>query len=182
MPRWPTRSRPLVGCTAHRGCTPICARPAGRCRRRRSRTRCAARSWWPAGSGAATATRQDKTAPKFPDLLKRDFTADRPNAKWVGDMTEIPTGADGRGPKLYLATVIGLYSRRLLGAATGLHPNAELACEAIKMALAARGSAEQIAGVPFHTDRGSTTTADAITALCRRLEIRQSMGRVGPAL
>lgn len=37
-------------------------------------------------------TRQDKTAPKFPDLLRRDFTADRPNAKWVGDMTEIPTG------------------------------------------------------------------------------------------
>ena len=37
-------------------------------------------------------TRQDKTAPKFPDLLKRDFTAGRPNAKWVGDMTEIPTG------------------------------------------------------------------------------------------
>ena len=37
-------------------------------------------------------TRQDKTAPKFPDLLKRDFTADRPNARWVGDMTEIPTG------------------------------------------------------------------------------------------
>lgn len=38
-------------------------------------------------------TWQDKTAPKFPDLLKRDFTADRPNARWVGDMTEIPTVA-----------------------------------------------------------------------------------------
>ena len=63
-------------------------------------------------------TRQDKTAPKFPDLLRRDFTADRPNARWVGDMTEIPTGPHGRGPKLYLATVIDLYSRRLLGAAT----------------------------------------------------------------
>jgi transposase InsO family protein len=124
-------------------------------------------------------TRQDKTAPKFPDLLRRDFTADRPNAKWVGDMTEIPTGPDGRGPKLYLATVIDLYSRRLLGAATGLHPDAALACEAIKMAVAARGGAEQITGVIFHTDRGSTYTAGVFTALCRRLEIRQSMGRVG---
>lgn len=68
-------------------------------------------------------TRRDRTAPKFPDLLRRDFTASRPNAKWVGDMTEIPT----EHGKLYLATVIDLYSRRLLGAATGLHPDAELA-------------------------------------------------------
>jgi len=48
-------------------------------------------------------TRQDKTAPKFPDLLKRDFTAATINTRWVGDITEIPT-AEG---KLYLATVIG---------------------------------------------------------------------------
>jgi len=40
-------------------------------------------------------TVQDKAAPKFPDLLRRDFTADRPNTRWVGDMTEIPTGVDG---------------------------------------------------------------------------------------
>ena len=52
-------------------------------------------------------------------------------------MTEIPTVDEhGRpGPKLYLATVIDLYSRRLLGAATGLHPDAELACSAIRMGL-----------------------------------------------
>jgi putative transposase len=120
-------------------------------------------------------TRQDKTAPKFPDLLRRDFTAQRPNSRWVGDMTEIPTAAG----KLYLATVLDLYSRRLLGAATGLHPDAELACSAIEMAVAARGGAEQIAGVIFHTDRGSTYTAEKFTGLCRRLGIRQSMGRVG---
>jgi putative transposase len=89
-------------------------------------------------------TRQDKTAPKFPDLLKRDFTADRPNAKWVGDITEIPTGVGGRGPKLYLATVIDLYSRRLLGAATSRHPDAELACAAITMAVAVRGGKDAI--------------------------------------
>jgi len=124
-------------------------------------------------------TRQDKTAPKFPDLLKRDFTATAPNTRWVGDMTEIPTGADGRGQKLYLATVIDLYSRRLLGAATGLHPDADLACEAIKMAVATRDGAEHIAGVVFHTDRGSTYTAYSFTGLCQRLRIRQSMGRVG---
>ena len=43
-------------------------------------------------------TKQDKTAPKFPDLVKRDFTAAEPNCKWVGDMTEIPTES---GQKLY---------------------------------------------------------------------------------
>jgi putative transposase len=105
-------------------------------------------------------TRQDKTAPKFPDLLRRNFTADAPNLKCVGDMTEIPTGPDGRGPKLYLATVIDLYSRRLLGAATGLHPDAELACAAIKMAVVARGGKDAVwrehetQRVIFHTDRG----------------------------
>ena len=124
-------------------------------------------------------TVQDKTAPKFPDLLKRDFTAPAPNLRWVGDMTEIPTGPNGQGTKLYLATVIDLYSRRLLGAATGLHPDADLACQAIKMAVAARGGAEQIRSVIFHTDRGSTYTANEFTKLCRRLKITQSMGRVG---
>lgn len=130
-------------------------------------------------------TRQDKTAPKFPDLLRRNFTADRANAKWVGDMTEVPTA----GGKLYLATVIDLYSRRLLGAATSLHPDAELACAAIKMAVAARGGVEAVnqpgwvedetKRVVFHTDRGSTYTANAFTKLCRQLGVRQSMGRVG---
>ncbi|MGN6330502.1 MAG: IS3 family transposase [Motilibacteraceae bacterium] len=130
-------------------------------------------------------TRQDKSKVPFADLLRRDFTATSPNRRWVGDMTEIPTGADGRGPKLYLATVIDLYSRRLLAAATGLRPDAELACAAIKMAVAARGGKDAIwqdeedQRVIFHTDRGSTYTAAAFTRLCAQLGIRQSMGRVG---
>ncbi len=93
-------------------------------------------------------TRQDKTAPKFPDLLKRDFTAATINTRWVGDITEIPT-LDG---KLYMATVIDLCSRRLLAAPTSSHPNAELASDAIKMAVAVRGGAENITQVVFHTD------------------------------
>jgi transposase InsO family protein len=136
-------------------------------------------------------TRQDKTKAPFPDLVKRKFTADRPNALWVGDITEIPTlDAVGRpGPKLYLATVIDLYSRRLLGAAMSAHPDAALACAAIKMAVAARGGVDQVNGpgwrqdvsqrVIFHTDRGSTYTAKEFTRLCAKLGIRQSMGRVG---
>jgi len=121
-------------------------------------------------------TRQDKRAPKFPDLLMRDFTAAAPNVKWCGDMTEIPTDEG----KLYLATVLDLFSRKLLACPTSEHPNAELACDAIKIAATSRGGRVNIDGVVFHTDRGSTYTASGFTLLCKdKLGIRQSMGRVG---
>lgn len=121
-------------------------------------------------------TRQDKKAPKFPDLVNRDFTAPAPNVKWCGDMTEIPTDEG----KLYLATVLDLFSRRLLACPTSEHPNAELARDAIKIAAAVRGGRTAIEGVIFHTDRGSTYTASGFTMLCKdKLGVRQSMGRVG---
>src|SRR5882724_7667305 len=101
--------------------------------------------------------RQVKTKRPFPDLVRRDFTAAAANIRWVGDMTEIPTGVDGKGTKLYLATVIDLYSRRLLGAATSRHPDAALACDAIRMAVAVRGGPDAVAGVVFHTDRARRT-------------------------
>jgi putative transposase len=72
---------------------------------------------------------------------------------------------------------------RLLSAVTGLHPDAELACAAIKMAVATRGGKDAIwrddeaERVIFHTDRGSTYTANAFTRLWRQLGIRQSTGR-----
>lgn len=81
--------------------------------------------------------------------------------------------------------MIDLYSRRLLGAATSRHPDAELACAAIRMAVTTRGGKEAIwrevesERVIFHTDRGSTYTAHDFTTLCRQQGIRQSMGRVG---
>ena len=120
-------------------------------------------------------TRPDKRAVPFPDLVKRNFTAPAPNVVWVGDMTDIPTDEG----KLYLSTAIDLFSRRLLGYATSCHPDAELAGETIKMAVAARGGKDRVAGVVFHTDRGSTYIAHDFTALCRTLDIRQSMGRTG---
>jgi putative transposase len=120
-------------------------------------------------------TRPDKRAVPFPDLVQRDFTAPAPNMKWVGDMTEIPTDEG----KLYLSTAIDLFSRRLLGYATSCHPDAELAGETIKMAVVARGGRERVAGVIFHSDRGSTYTAHDFTVLCDKLGIRQSMGRTG---
>jgi transposase InsO family protein len=121
-------------------------------------------------------TKQDKAAAKFPDRLRRDFTAPAPNVKWCGDITEIPTGQG----KLYLATVLDLFSRRLLACPISEHPDADLACDAIKIAAAVRGGRERIDGVIFHTDRGSTYTAGDFTRLCKdKLGIFQSMGRVG---
>ena len=121
-------------------------------------------------------TKQDRAAAKFSDLLNRDFSASAPNVKWCGDVTEIPTGEG----KLYLATVIDLYSRRLLACPISEHPDAELCGDAIKIAAASRGGREKIDGVIFHTDRGSTYTATDFRILCKdRLGIRQSMGRVG---
>jgi putative transposase len=118
-------------------------------------------------------TRPDKRQRPFPDLVKRDFTAPAADVKWCGDITEIPTDEG----KLYLATAIDLFSRRLLGYATSASPDAVLAGQAIKMAVAARGG--NVSGVIFHTDRGSTYTADHFTGLCAKLKITQSMGRVG---
>jgi putative transposase len=118
-------------------------------------------------------TRPDKRTRPFPDLVKRDFTAPAANLKWCGDLTYIPTDEG----KVYLATALDLFSRRLLGYATSAHPDAVLAGQAIKMAVAARGGS--VAGVIFHTDRGSTYTADDFTGLCAKLKITQSMGRVG---
>lgn len=118
-------------------------------------------------------TKPDKGKKPFPDLVKRDFTAPAPDVKWCGDITEIPTDEG----KLYLASAIDLFSRRLLGYATSAHPDAELAGDTIKMAVAVRGG--NVAGVIFHTDRGSTYTADEFTSLCGRLGVTQSMGRVG---
>jgi putative transposase len=121
-------------------------------------------------------TKQDRKAPKFPDLLKRDFTAPAPNVKWCGDITEIPTDEG----KLYLASVLDLFSRKLLACPTSEHPDAPLACDAIKIAAATRGGRSKIDGVIFHSDRGSTYTASSFTLLCKdKLGIRQSMGRVG---
>jgi putative transposase len=121
-------------------------------------------------------TRPGKGRWRAPDLVKRDFPAEKINRKWYGDGTEIPTGEG----KLYLASVLDMASRRVLGFALSDHHDAQLAYGALTMAVAVRGGA--VPGVIFHTDRGSEYTAGAIRAACTRLGITQSMGRPGSAL
>jgi transposase InsO family protein len=79
-----------------------------------------------------------------------------------------------------MATVLDLFSRKLLACPTSEHPNAKLACDAIKIAAATRGGRASIDGVIFHSNRGSTYTASSFILLCKdKLGVRQSMGRVG---
>jgi len=73
--------------------------------------------------------------------------------------------------------MLRVFSRRLLGFAMSEHPDAVLAKDAIQMAVAVRGGS--VTGVIFHTDRGSTYTADLFTEACRHHRITQSMGRTG---
>ncbi len=121
-------------------------------------------------------TRPDKNARAFPNLLQRNFKPEAPNVAWCGDITVIATW---EGP-LYLASVIDLYSRRLIGYALGENCKAPLVCDALKMALATRGG--RVAGVVMHTDRGSQYSSHAFTGLCARHRITQSMSRSGSCL
>lgn len=124
-------------------------------------------------------TRQAKRALAAPDLLGRSFWAPKPDQRWCGDVTYIPT-SEGY---LYLATVLDLCSRRLLGYAFGPHHDAVLTEAALQMAVATRaGEGRDTHGVVFHTDRGSEYTAATFQTACTRLGVRQSMGRVGSAL
>ncbi len=111
--------------------------------------------------------------PTAPDRVRRQFTAVAPNLLWCGDLTEVDTDEG----KLYLATVLDLFSRRLLGYAMSEHHDADLAVAALNMAAANRGG--DIDGVIFHSDRGSEYTAQAFEIACDKLGVLQSMGRVG---
>jgi putative transposase len=108
--------------------------------------------------------------------VKRDFPAQKINQKWYGDGTEIKTGQG----KLYLASVLDMASRRVLGFALGEHHDAALTYGALTMAVAVRGG--QVPGVIMHTDLRSKYTAGAFRAACQRLGACQSMGRPGSAL
>ena len=91
----------------------------------------------------------DRLAPPAPDLVHRDFSVGRLDEKWCGDITYVQVG----GTWLYLACVLDICSRRVLGWSMASHMRAELVIDALKMAAATRGG--HVEGVIFHADRGS---------------------------
>ena len=121
-----------------------------------------------------TTTVPDPAAAARADLIKRDFTVDasKVNTRWCGDITYIPTWQGW----LYLATVIDIASRRVVGFAMADHMRTELINDALTNALAAR---DPEPGVIFHSDRGSTYTSHDFARLAADHDVRLSVGRTG---
>ncbi|MFF1344160.1 IS3 family transposase [Streptomyces sp. NPDC058290] len=117
-------------------------------------------------------TKADTKAAPSPDLIGRDFTATAPGTKLVSGITYLPTLAGW----FYLATVIDLATREVIGYAMADHHRAELVVDALKMA-AGRGALKE--GCIAHSDRGSEYTSREYRTLIRELKLRQSMGRTG---
>ena len=112
-------------------------------------------------------------APPLPDLIGRSFAPGRPHVAWVGDITYIPTGEGW----LYLASVLDLGSRRLLGYSMAEHMRTDLVTDALTMAAGARGGAA--GGIIFHGDRGSQYLSGDYRRLVVELGMVQSVGRTG---
>src|SRR5271170_607953 len=112
----------------------------------------------------------DVSAPPLPDLVARDFSVGAPKERTCGDITYIPTQEGW----LYLADVLDLGSRRVVGYAMEGHMRSELVEAALEMAVATRGG--DVAGMVFHHDRGSQYMGQDFRALCKKHKIAQSVG------
>ena len=120
-----------------------------------------------------TTTVREESARVAPDLVKRDFQAQAPNRLWVADITYLPTWAGF----LYLAVVLDVWSRRIVGWAMENHLQTSLVSEALEMAITHR----QPSAVIHHSDQGCQYTSIELGRRCRLAGVRPSMGSVGDA-
>jgi transposase InsO family protein len=127
---------------------------------------CQPRPWRPLTTIAAGAA-------DLPDLVCRDFTADAPATKLVGDITYIRTWEGW----LYLATVLDCFSKKVVGYAMAEHMRAELVCDALLMA--ARNLPIRRGVTIFHSDRGSQYLSAEFETIAEKLGVRRSVGRTG---
>ena len=105
------------------------------------------------------------------DLVQRRFDAQRPNECWLSDVTYIPT----REGWLYLAAIMDLYSRAVVGWAMGRTLGTQLVIDALDMAIRQRGRGPQV----LHSDQGCTYSAASYRQLLDENGVRQSMSRKG---
>jgi transposase InsO family protein len=117
-------------------------------------------------------TRSDGSARFAPNLLNRDFQAEKPNTKWVTDTTAVSTSEGW----LYLAVILDLFSRRVVGWAMAATKDEELVTLALRMALARR---HLEAGLLHHSDRGSEFTSNGYLELLAKEGIEVRMSRTG---
>ena len=120
-------------------------------------------------------TRRDPHATPAADLLKRNFTAEAPDRVWTADITYVHT----QEGFLYLAFILDVYSRKVVGWSMASHLRTELVVDALEMALWRRSPD---AGLIHHTDRGAQYTALSFGKKLEEAGIVPSMGRVGSAL
>jgi putative transposase len=119
-----------------------------------------------------TTTKRNKAQPVAPNLLKRDFVAQRPNQKWLTDITYIPTQEGW----LYLAAVLDLFSRRIVGWAMSDRMTSDLTMDALKMAIRQRRPGISLI---HHSDQGSQYTDGEYQQLLKDYGIQVSMNGVG---
>ncbi|HCH5064659.1 TPA: IS3 family transposase [Vibrio parahaemolyticus] len=117
-------------------------------------------------------TDSKRKMPVAPNLLAQDFTATAPNQKWAGDITYLATSEGW----LYLAVIIDLYSRQVIGWSMDTKMMATLVCDALSMALFRRGFPEQVI---LHRDRGSQYCSKDYRDLITAYNLKQSMTRKG---
>lgn len=118
-------------------------------------------------------TERNKKDRAAPDLVNRAFVADAPNTLWVADITYVATWAGF----IYLAVVIDVWSRRVVGWQIGEQMTADLVINALNMALTQRKPDSVI----HHSDQGSQYTSLAFGKRCEQFGVRPSMGTVGDA-
>jgi transposase InsO family protein len=119
------------------------------------------------------ATSRSKISKWFaPNLLRRNFTVNHPDRVWVGDVTHIPT----REGWLFLAVLMDLHSRQVVGWAMQRHNNTELLLGALNMAISVRGIHP---GLIHHSDQGRLYAAKAYRQRLAEAEMRPSMSRLG---
>jgi putative transposase len=117
-------------------------------------------------------TNSNHTLPIAPNLLARNFTVPAANTVWVGDMTYIPTEEGW----LYLAVVLDLFSRRIVGWSMGDAITSQLACRALESAWQQRSPGS---GLIFHSDRGSQYASRSYTEILTGHGLKASMSRKG---
>ncbi len=122
--------------------------------------------------GRVRTTTADKQAVPAPDLVNRNFTVTKPDQTWVADITYVPTYEGW----LFLAAVIDLYSRKIVGWSMRDDLEAPLVVDAISMAIARR---KPRPGLVHHSDRGSQYTSIAMGRTLRDSKIMASMGSIG---
>ena len=120
-------------------------------------------------------TRQDPLAIPAPDLVKRNFAAPAPNRLWTADITYLHTDEGF----LYLAFILDVYSRRVVGWSMASHLRSKLVADALQMALHRRTPS---IGLIHHSDRGAQYTALSFGKRLEEAGIVPSMGRAGSAL